>query len=252
MSKDARQTLLWSLVSPLVIALLTAYITTRPTKADEGRALLDVVLIVINVGALVALGYAVSLNVRDAHRAFRLKEVMEDMKKEHADALRYASAAKLRELDKRRADSEYPLLKAGKLSMLAEDADWLSFQLLNILRQNNQSSNPQILSRPLSSRLLNVENNVPISLQRAQLLSFRDQIRIHIRHVIDAGAGDLALCRLDTPNDMISDKQILDALAEHKAALRAMISQLLLPYAQLKRSLEFDIQAASSSAAPHT
>jgi hypothetical protein len=239
------------LVSPLIIALLIAYITTRPTKADEGRALLDVVLVVINVGALCALGYAVSLNVRDAHRASRVKEVMEDMKKEHADALRYACAEKLRELDRRRVASEYPLLKSGKLHILAEDALWLIDQLGKIVTENKASATPLNITRPLAANLLTITPNPSMVWQRCRLISFAERLRAHMRHALDVGLKNREICRWSIPNDMTT-QQVLDGLGAHRKALIEEEAELLRPYNDLRKLLATEIHAATSSSTLQT
>jgi len=240
MSKETVQTRLWTTATAVFIALLTAYITTRPTKAEEGRALLDVVLVVFNAGALCALGYAVSLNLRDASRAKRLRGDIEGLKKFHAEALKYACAEKLRELDEKWRASEYPLLKSGKLHILAEDALLLSDQLGKILLENKTSMKPMNLTHPLSPQLLAVPVDMPIIWQKCRLLSFRNRLGAHLKHVVDVGLGNFAICTWVIPNDM-TDKQIIAGLDAHRRALLEAEADLLRPYNDVRNLLAAEI-----------
>jgi hypothetical protein len=173
--------------SGTICGIVYGFVAIPHARDPKGDPLLIMLSLIITLALWTLLVYAACRNFRDSRRASRLREVIEDLKEEKVTAVNHACADKLRELDKQRKDSEYPLLKSGKLHILAEDALWLGAELRNIDTENTRSTNPLDLSRPLAAFLICAPNTSTFLWQHCRLRSFRDYLSAHIQHAKDVG-----------------------------------------------------------------
>lgn len=178
------------------------------------------------------------LNLKDRWRGKRLDIVIEDLKERHKTEVTYASVERLRQMSERMKASEYPLLMAGKLRLLAEEALWMSVQLNKIVGENKGDANPLDLSRPLVRELICIdpsESELVLPWQRLRLMSFRDRYRIHVKHLYDESVQS-GLLKQTLPTELDSlalSKMIMD----HNTELLARATELIAPYSEAKKGI---------------
>jgi len=217
--------------------------------------LLSMALTVLAIAFLVFAGIR---NLRDALRAKRLRDVMEDLRKEHAEALKYASAEKLREFEKRLKGAAFPLIVSGRLRLLAEDAGWLWGELVRIKRENDLGVHGfQNLTHPFTNELSPEipQRGASFSWQQLSLLSFRERYKHHRLHVIELHlssemiSGELEILKATIPNKM-SLTEFMSMIAGHSDKLKDIADRFEAPYVDVKHSVPGAIGAAVKPTGP--
>jgi hypothetical protein len=201
------------------------------------------VLTFLAIGFLVFAGVR---NLQEARRAKRLRDVMEDLRKEHAQALKYASAQKLREFEKRLKGAAFPLIISGRLRPLAEDAGWLWGELDRIKRENDLAAHGfQNLRHPFTNDRYPDVPGLPsasFSWQQLSLLSFRERYKHHRLHVIELHlssemiSGELEILKVTIPNKM-SLAEFMSMLDRHREKLGGIAGRFEAPYVGVEDSV---------------
>jgi hypothetical protein len=242
----------------LFTCILWPYIQMRhssDSRVDEMQLATNIVLSLIAWGLL---GLAVFVNLRDARRAARLRVTIQTLNDEHKTQLQYACNEKIRQLSerikatsdsmsKRMQESEYPLMMAGQLNLLAEEALWLSGTLKAILDRNTTDRTID-LSYPLTRGLIFLDpsdDGVPLPWQRIQLMAFSSRYTFHIKHLVDgalSAIGSSPDVITQIPPSHLEADSLLMGLTKHRTALVNKAAELAAPYLEARKAVA--IQAA--------
>jgi hypothetical protein len=217
-------------------AVITTIVTVRHWK-DPGADSVVTLISLANVALLSAfMIYATWRNWKDARRAKRLEIAMDSLKNTHKIELRYACSEKVRKCTEEMKASEYPLMQAGKLMVLAEDALWLSDIFGTILGRNKGTLD---LTHPLIDSLVTVglSDDGLIPWQRVHLISWYAHYCLHKHHIFELSltAFESDVIR-KTPAELgeLDGPSISTMLVAHRRALVDKAQELAAPYLEAK------------------
>ena len=145
-------------------------------------------------------------------------------------------------------EADWPLMTAGRLTLLAEDAELLEDAFDQIIESNAADKHPIDLTFPLTIKLVGLElgKDIPqLSWQCLRLMSFRDGYNSHRAHLMNRALPNFesAVLKCPMPCDL-DQKTISGMLISHKAALKKRAYELAAPYIEAK------LQASRPDATP--
>jgi hypothetical protein len=241
----------WLTLAMSVCTLIYYYLNLRHwNNKDEDEMALALTMLV-TTALWAALIITSILNFKDRWRGRTLGAAIQTLKDEHKTQLQYACNEKIRQLSdritamsdsmsKRMQASEYPLMLAGQLTLLAEDALWLSDTFSKILQGNTEDS-ALTLTHPLIDELITFSpSEEPIPWQRVHLISWYRHYSIHKHHVFETSAGfESDVMRSITPAEqgLLDGTSILAMLQQHRSSLLNKAAELAAPYLEAKKAV---------------
>jgi hypothetical protein len=233
-------------LNPALVLIPTAWTAITwyaDHAADSKAAQMTMTWNVITTLALwVLLVWVAARNLKDIGREKKLRIAMLTLEDEHANALKYACAEKLREFEKRLGGAAFPLLVAGRLHLLAEDAGWLCGELDTLTRENELLSHGfQDLSHPFTKECYPEIPLVraPFSWQQLHLLLFGERYKKHRLHVMELHleseiSDELEILKVSIPNRM-SLVDFRSMMGRYRDKLEDTAGKFEAPYMDVKR-----------------
>jgi hypothetical protein len=128
------------------------------------------------------------------------------------------------------------VLLAAKVSLLAEDAESLLNEYLDLMEANVKDKNRMDLSRPLARKLVyreDSEEGLPLPWQQLRLMFLREHYNRHSWQL-----RDMALTGFDSESGLLNRRlptelgaaEVTDMLKNHKTALLQKAEELSGPY----------------------